>query len=422
MLTLEAAEYLNRTVLSNPYIPHEPTIPQAKFVLSLDLELLYGGATGGGKSDALLMGGLQFVEWPEYSAIIFRRNYTDMLLRDAVMERARGWLTGKNAHWEADAHTWRFPSGASLSFGFLDNPNDKYRYQSAAFHYIGWDELTQFSEDDYTFMYSRLRKPESSPIPLRMRAASNPGGRGHMWVRDRFINPDTRKAPFIPALLDDNPYIDKVSYEESLSRLDPVTRRQYRYGDWDAQASGNMFPRQSWKFVRDYPRNGMIVRAWDFAGTVATEHNDPDWTVGTKMCMFGGRYWILDVVRARLSPAGVEDLIRNTAHLDGYGAEIWLEQEPADAGLTVVQHYAREVLAGYSCFYERPKDNKAERAKGYSAAVENGNVNLLEGRWNKEFVDEHALFPTDGVHDDQVDSASLAFRKLSEYVNSFVVR
>jgi predicted phage terminase large subunit-like protein len=419
---LVTARYLTETVLNNPYIPQKPTPKQAEFLLLLDLEALYGGAAGGGKSSALLMGGLQFVQMPDYSAIIFRRNYTDMLLRDAVMDRAKAWLINKDCRWSADAHTWRFPSGASLAFGFLDNPNDKYRYQSAAFQYIGWDEVTQFEENDYLFMYSRLRKPKDSPIPLRMRAASNPGGRGHMWVRDRFINPETRKAAFIPALLDDNPYIDKASYEESLNRLDAVTRRQYRYGDWDVQASGNMFRRESWKLVEDYPRNGMTIRAWDFAGTESTGKNDPDWTVGTKMCMLGGRYWILDVVRARLSPAGVENLIRNTAHMDGYGVEIWLEQEPADAGLTVVQHYAREVLSGYSCFYERAKDSKTERAKGFSAAVENGNVSLLEGRWRREFVDELALFPTDGVHDDQEDSASLAFRKLSEYVNSSVVR
>lgn len=368
------------------------------------------------------MGGLQFVQMPEYSAIIFRRNYTDMLLRDAVMDRAKGWLINKNCRWEADAHTWRFPSGASLAFGFLDNPNDKYRYQSAAFHYIGWDELTQFEEDDYLFMYSRLRKSKDSPIPLRMRAASNPGGRGHMWVRQRFIDPKTRKAPFIPALLDDNPYIDAQSYVDSLNHLDPVTRRQYRYGDWDIQAQGNMFHREWWKFTTDFPKNGMSVRYWDFAGTEANGRNDPSYTVGLKMVMKGGLYWIVDVVRARLTPLGVEGLIKNTAKMDGYGTEIWLEQEPADAGLSVVQHYVREVLAGYSVYYERPKDSKTERAKTFSAAVENGNVSLVIGYWNEAFVEELSLFPTEGVHEDQEDAGSGAYRQLSQYVNTSVVR
>ena len=100
----------------------------------------------------------------------------------------------------APSTSWRFPSGASLSFGYLDTEADKYRYQSAEYQFIGFDELTQFSESQYTYMFSRLRRLKGSSVPLRMRGASNPGGYGHEWVKQRFI---TRRGEggriFIPA-------------------------------------------------------------------------------------------------------------------------------------------------------------------------------------------------------------------------------
>src|SRR5439155_6373928 len=87
----------------------------------------------------------------------------------------------------ASSHTWKFPSGAVLRFGYLDTALDIYQYQSAEFQFIGFDELSQFKENDYRYLFSRLRKAKGIDVPLRMRSGSNPGGVGHEWVKKRFI-------------------------------------------------------------------------------------------------------------------------------------------------------------------------------------------------------------------------------------------
>lgn len=400
MLTQEAAQFLQRTVLANPYIPHEPTIPQARFLLSLDRELCYGGQAGGGKSDALLMAALQFVEVPGYNAILFRRTFQDLSLPEALMDRAAAWLNGTDAKWNGIEHQWVFPSGAKLTFGYLQNANDRYRYQSAAFTFCGFDELTQFEESSYTYLFSRLRKLSGSHIPLRMRSATNPGGVGHAWVRARFV--DTGKL--IPASLRDNPYIDQEAYSASLDMLDSVTRAQLKDGNWTVE-NGILFKREWFPIVDDYPHDASLVRYWDLAATADTGKNDPDWTSGCLMAQKDGRYWIVDMAHTRSTPLGVQQLIAQKAVSDSRRCAVWMEQEPGSGGVNTIDHYRREVLNGYDFRADKVTGSKMERARPLSAAAEAGNVSLVRGAWNESFLDELCAFP-EGGHDDQVDAAS----------------
>lgn len=271
----------------NDYMPHMPTPKQRAFLCLPFREALFGGAAGGGKSDALLMGALQYVDVPSFKAIIFRRTLADLRLPSALLHRSQEWLQGTDARFDNNA--WRFPSGAILQFGYLDSYNDKLRYQSAEFQYIAFDELTQFREEDYLYLFSRLRRticpqhdespdPECSQcqnlrylakVPLRVRAATNPGGPGHVWVRDRFEikeHPTLRHGeralfcgqnptrPHIPAFIQDNPYIKESEYVESLSELDIVTREQLLAGDWSITADGRF--RKHW--IRRYSEVGEL--------------------------------------------------------------------------------------------------------------------------------------------------------------------
>jgi hypothetical protein len=223
------------------YVPHTPHAQQAAF-LSLDcLEALYGGAAGGGKSDALLMAALQYIHVPGYAAILFRRTYQDLALPGAIMSRSHEWLSGTRAKWDGLNRRWHFPAGASLSFGYLDSENDRYRYQSAEFQFVGFDELTQFPETWFRYLFSRLRKKDGMQVPLRMRGATNPGGIGHEWVRRRYLSGEDDCPPFVPAKLEDNPSVDAVAYEESLYKLDPTTRKQLRDGVWVRDSGGLVY-------------------------------------------------------------------------------------------------------------------------------------------------------------------------------------
>jgi predicted phage terminase large subunit-like protein len=356
---------------------------------------------------------LQFVEEPGYAALLLRRTLTDLSLPSALMDRAAAWLAGTPAIWSDKDKTWRFPSGATLTFGFLDTINDKFRYQSSEFQFIGFDELTQFLEDDYRYLFSRLRRLKGSPVPLRMRAASNPGGIGHDWVKQRFLNEGPAKGRvYVPARLEDNPHLDRQEYEASLNELDPVTRAQLLAGDWSVRQGGSIFRQEWFPMVENEPPNLHKIRSWDLAATEARPGTDPDWTVGVLMGRSPvGCFYILDVRRVRATPQGVENLVLQTAEQDGRGVRILLEQEPGSSGKSLVQHYAK-MLAGWPISADRQTGDKVTRASPFSSQVEAGRVYLLRAPWNTAFLDELEAFPHYGSHDDQVDAASAAFNRL----------
>jgi predicted phage terminase large subunit-like protein len=389
-------------------------LKQAQFLLFDGKEGLYGGAAGGGKSDCLLMAALQYVSESEYSAILFRRTFSDLSLSGALMDRAKEWLLGcQGVSWNETRHCFTFPSGAKLAFGYLETEADKFRYQGAEFQFIGFDELTQFTETQYRYLFSRLRRLESCPIPLRMRSASNPGGVGHDWVKQRFLTEGLLFGRvFVPALLEDNPFLDRQEYEKSLCELDPITRRQYRTGDWSARHGGSLFTREKTQILSALPAGLKYVRFWDKASTAPKKTSkDPDYTVGVKLSEQNGVYYVADVRRARKTPAEVQALIHQTATLDGYGVPVYMEQEPGSSGVDVIDHYCREVLKGYTFRGIKTTGSKTERAAPVSSAWDAGNFRLQQAPWNSEFLDELEAFPLGG-HDDQVDALSGAFNEI----------
>lgn len=219
------------------------------------------------------------------------------------------------------------------------------------------------------------------------------------------VEADPTRA-FVPARQLDNPFLDVAAYEQSLAQLDPVTRQRLREGDWDITEEGELFQRQWFCIVEDWPRSAQLVRFWDFASTEEGPlSRDPDWTVGLLLAELQGQFWVVDVQRVRLTPKKVEDLVVQTAQLDGPRVAIWLEQEPGSSGKTVIEDYQRRVLRGWQVRPLRSTGSKVDRAKPVSSAAEAGNIALVAGRWNRDFLDEVALFPA-GAHDDITDALS----------------
>jgi predicted phage terminase large subunit-like protein len=441
-----------------PVIPHPP---QQLFLWMRNLEAFYGGAGGGGKSIALLLAALQYADVPGYNALILRRTYADLALPGALMDRARELLADTPASPVDGGRAWVFPSGARLTFGYAQHYNEIYRYRSAELQYVAYDELTTFPERTYTFMFARLRRPavpcrtcsrplrknieglwkhkkapcsQARPdprsvarfppapdgmtvfdVPLRMRSASNPGGIGHGWVRDRFVNPTTRdpKTVFVPARLSDNPSLDAETYTESLMHLDVVERERILNGDWEIIDGGKLFSRPWFKVVSQRPAGLNMVRYWDLAATEDKPNTDPDYTAGALVGMKDGVWYVCDMQHARLTPHGTENLIHQTAMTDGRRVPIWIEQEPGASGKSTVDNYRRKVLVGFEVRGQLPSGSKTERARPVSSAAEAGNVVLVEGSWVRGFLDEAELFPTKGVHDDRIDAVSGAVSVLS---------
>jgi predicted phage terminase large subunit-like protein len=409
---IELAKLL--TPRMNRYIPHSATVRQAAFLLLPQREAFYGGAAGGGKSDALLMAALQYADVPGYAALLLRRSFADLALPGALMDRARAWLAGTDARWSHDEKTWHFPAGGSLTFGYLEKPTDVYRYQSAEFQFIGFDELTQFSEWQYRYMFSRLRRLASAAVPLRARGASNPGNVGHDWVKLRFVSPRSKERPWVPAKLEDNPHIDRAEYEATLAELDPFTRAQLLAGDWSARASGSKFKREWFEIVEAAPAQAQRVRYWDLAATAPKPGTDPDWTAGARVSVTrDGIWYVEDMRRLRASSLSVEQAVRQAAELDGRGVPIWIEQEPGASGKNTIDHYIRNVLRGRTVRGDRPTGPKDVRANPVSSQAEAGNVKLVRGPWVPALLDELEAFGPDCAHDDQVDAISGAFGKLT---------
>jgi predicted phage terminase large subunit-like protein len=403
------------------YAPEAPSVTQSVFLRSYAIEALFGGAAGGGKSSALLMSALQYVDVPGYSAILFRRTFADLALPGALMDRFRDWVKDEpDIHWNSNSYVATFPSGARISFGYLNNKDDYLRYKGAEFQFIGMDEVTEIREADYRYMFSRLRRPSSGPlsrVPLRMRAASNPAPN---WVRQRFIvEGSTKGRIFVPSMLTDNPGVDADSYRQALSALSPVERQQLEFGDWWATTLGSMFDRETFVLLEqdDKPElanNARAVRFWDLAATEPSpSYPDPDWTVGTLMAFDQGIAYVLDVKRARLKGEKVEQLIANTAAEDGHEVAIRMEQEPGSAGKALCDQYARYVVPGYDFAGIRSTGDKVTRARPFAAAVANGNVRMLPAPWLTDWLDEVTSFPEACDHDDQLDSAVGAFTYLT---------
>ena len=401
------------------YNVHEPTQPQHIGLLLPHREVLYGGAAGGGKTDWLLMSALQYVDVPGYAALILRKTSTQLNLPGAIVPRSKEWLSGTDAEWSEKRLQWTFPSGAVLKFGHLQHENDKYDYQGAEVHFVGFDELTQFTESQYRYLFSRTRRPdiegvEASNIPIRFRAGSNPGGIGHDWVKQRFLTDRKASRRFMPAKLQDNPYLDHDEYVESLNELDPVTRKQLLEGDWTARASGGYFKREWVDFCDAAPADAEQCRGWDLAATKAKPGADPDWTVGAKVSEKDGHYFVGPLLRDRYSPNGLDKALVATAHMDGQPCKIRIEQEPGSSGKIATAHFVK-LLAGFDVRGKSATGSKLSRFGPFASQCEAGNVTFVNGPWVGDCIDELEALQADDshAHDDQADAISIAFNDLA---------
>ena len=150
-----------------------PQPAQARFMQRTENEVLYGGA----KSDALVIEALRQVEIPHYRGLIIRKTFPQ--LRELIDKTMRYYKpVFPKARYNSSTHCWTFPSGAKIYFGSLNHAQDKYNYQGQAYDFIGFDELTHFTWEEYSYLLSRNRPngPGSTPGPRPTPAASATDG------------------------------------------------------------------------------------------------------------------------------------------------------------------------------------------------------------------------------------------------------
>lgn len=252
-------------------IPYEPQPRQQKYHQAENIdELLYGGAAGGGKSEATIWDALKYaLQYNGSRQIIFRRTFPD--LQRSIIMRTLQVYPKEIGKYNQSKHEWIFANGSIIELAHWDNDSDFMKYQGAEYDQIRWEELTQFEERWYTYMLSRLRG--SKPYPRSVKSTTNPGGIGHSWVKRRFIDigppeqvqevtelddngnplhwpegmanagqPIIRKRIFIPANVFDNQELvrNDPGYVARLMSLPDIERKQLLEGDWDT-FSGQYF-------------------------------------------------------------------------------------------------------------------------------------------------------------------------------------
>jgi hypothetical protein len=217
--------------------------PQTEFLAAGETDVLYGGAAGGGKSYAMLVDPLRYCHRAAHRALILRRSMPELReLIDKSRELYPKAFPG--CKFREVEKLWNFPSGAKVEFGFLERDADVYRYQGQAYSWIGFDEITHLpTEFGWNYLASRLRTTDPDIVPY-LRCTANPGGIGAHWVKKRYIDPcvpndsfegsDGLTRKFIPARLQDNPFLSTDGrYEQMLKALPDVQRRQLLEGNWD---------------------------------------------------------------------------------------------------------------------------------------------------------------------------------------------
>ena len=231
------------------------------------------------------------------------------------------------------------------------------------------------------------------------------------------IDPELCKSvTFIASSVFDNKILleNDPSYLANLHGLSLVERKRLLNGNWKIRpAAGLYFKPEQTRIVKNIPDElVVVVRAWDLAATeINILNKDPDRTAGVLMGrMRNGQYIILDVKRTASNAASVRAIVKSTAETDKvqYGCrKILIPQDPGQAGKEQAQSYIK-ALAGFSVKSKPVSGSKVTRAEPFAAQWQQGNVILLEGGWNKIFLNELEGFP-DALHDDQVDAASDAF-------------
>lgn len=233
--------------------------PQTAFLASPAREVLYGGAAAGGKTDAIIAGALRYADHPAHRAILFRRTRPQL---QEVIDRTKELYPEvvPGAYWIERENRWYLPAGGYIQMGYAEHEEDILAFKTFEYNYIGFDELTSFTQKMYTFMFSRNRS-KSRDLPLMMRGASNPGDIGHEWVYDRFLrnrvpfriyeeketvavggqNIDVSfTRQFIPAKVTDNPKLpDAAGYIAGLLQMGEEGQ-MYLHGVW-TRLTGTMF-------------------------------------------------------------------------------------------------------------------------------------------------------------------------------------
>jgi predicted phage terminase large subunit-like protein len=435
--------------------------PRQETFLSTSADVaVFGGSAFGGKTWALLMEPLRHVQNKDFGAVIFRRTIKEITNEGALWDESAKIYPLLDGKPNENEKQYKFPKGSRITFSHIQHENDKYTWKSSQIPLIEFDQLEMFSASQFFYMLSRNRSACGVRPYIRASANPEPGwladfldwwidedgwaiparsgvirwmvreGDKTYWSDDRkklqaeHPKSTPKSVTFILSTIYDN----KIGMEQdpdylaNLQALDYVERQRLlgdgvRGGNWKVKPSaGKVFNRAWFEIVPAVPAGGKVIRFWDFAATEkeisqAKKGNDPDYTSSTKATLVNGITYILDMTNEQMSPARTNTAIKNTAEQDGKKVAIRFEQEGGASGKRDAYNVVTS-MQGFDIQGVPSTKDKVKRAQPLAAQALAGNVKLLSGAWNEEWLTQMHGFP-DLPHDDVPDSSSGCYNALT---------
>ena len=420
------------------------SLPQELFINSDADITIASGSAGSSKSYSILLKWFRYVDCPYSRGVIFRTTSTQLLAQGGLWEEAQSLFKrvyGNKLKINIKLMKITFPSGASLQFSHYENEKAKEKFKGLQADYIAFDEATEFTEEQITYLLSRNRNPKAEVYhKASMCMATNPHCDSFLkdwiwwWLDPETGIPDPKKKGVtryfvkqrdgtldwydtreeaevvygtdedngvksmcvIGSTVYDNPFISKA-YIGNLKTQSRVEQDRLLYGSWTAREESAGYFKKEWLTQLKYARGDSVakVRAWDLAASVPSEsYKNPDWTAGVLMSKDKEKmYTIEHVTRFRERFQGVEQRIIDQAYEDGRDVVILI---PKDVGSSA-QSYAMSLQAkiaelGFTVRLVKPKLDKVTRFGAFAAMAEALRVRFVEDDWNKDYFNELEMF------------------------------
>lgn len=430
---------------------------------------VYGGAAGGGKTFGLLLSALRYKNVPGFGCTIFRKNFNQIFAQGGLWDESMQIYQGiRGASPKFARGQWLFcnDEGQTISkvtFAHIEKDEDVHKWQGSQICFLGFDELTHFSEKTFFYMLSRNRS--ACGVEPFVRATCNPDA--NSWVAkfiEWWIDQDTgypipersgkirwfirrdevlywantrqelwkqfdlktdeersepRSVTFIMSKLSDNKELLRVNpgYLSNLKALSQIERERLLYGNWKIKAAAGLYFKRSQlgEILSSVPADVIQwVRCWDLAATEKDDKGDPAYTAGVLMGKRkNGRYVIADVVNKQMAASDVRKTIKLTAQSDRAAykrVRVRLPQDPGQAGKEQAESYIK-FLAGFDVTTVAESGTKEARAEPMAAQWQAGNFDLVYGPWNEEYLLQLENFP-DGKFKDMVDASANGFAEI----------
>lgn len=382
--------------------------PQTRFLSSPADVVVYGGSAGGGKTWGLLLEPLRHIHNPGFGATIFRRTYPRITAQGGMWEESAKLYPLLGARSNNTDLLWRFPGGATIRFAHLQHDDSVLDYHGSQIALLCFDELPEFTERQFWYMFSRNRS--TCGVRPYVRSTCNPDA--DSWVATLiawWINQETglaipdrsgvlrwfvrigddlmwgdsreemverygpkifpKSLTFIPASVYDNRKLLErdPGYLANLMALPRVDQERLLGGNWKVKEEAGKVFNRAWFTLTPGPSpvatgeggttmTAVECRGWDFAATARKQKgDDPDFTAGVKVRRVGGLFVVRDCVADQVGPADGDTLFVNTSVQDalecrqlGIPYRIRWEQDPGQAGIKESRRLVGLLLAAFS--------------------------------------------------------------------------